>query len=330
MNARTERRRTRRTTRSDAGQATTFDFRRPTALSREHVRTMQIVQETFGRGLATTLSSQLGSVVGVAVGRIEQRTYDEYIRGLPNPTLLTLLDLAPLDGAAILHLPLDVAFCAIEMLLGGKGYAEQPVRPFTELELLLFRGVADKVLPELRYALEPVLATEPTIVAQEVNPQFAQVAAPTDMMIVISLQIRIEEVSGQGTVCIPFASMQPHLEALSASTNFAAKGAGNVEQHRRRMEEHLAGAPVELAAEFRPVLMSSGDVVRLAVGDVVPLSHPVDEPLLLTVEGVPTLSVRLGRRNRRAAVQVVGGAEPDDPRRRPARWNPSTPTPEPS
>jgi flagellar motor switch protein FliM len=166
-----------RTARRHRSEPRTFDFRRQSKLSREHVRTMQIVQETFARGFSTMLASQLRSVTQVNIKSIEQQSYDEYVRDLPNPTMLTLLSLAPLSGAAVFQLPLNVTFCAIELMLGGTGDGVQPGRPLTELELSLMRGIIDRALPELRYALEPVVATEPKIVGQESNPQFAQVAA---------------------------------------------------------------------------------------------------------------------------------------------------------
>ena len=297
-----------------------FDFRKPSSLSREHVRTMQIVMETFARGLGTMLSSQLGSVVSVSIKSIGQRTYDEYVRDMPNPTVMTILDLAPLSGAGVLQLPLQVAHCAIELLLGGKGYEEQPERALTELEELLVHGLVERVLPELRYSLEPVVKVEPSIVAQEANPQFAQIAAPTDMMIIVEFQVKMEAVTGTATLSIPFSAMQPHLDMLSTSSLFGGKTSGNAAENRQRMEHHVGETPVELTAEFRQLIMSSGDIVSLEVGDVIPLYHPVDEPLLLTVEGVPTLNVRIGRRNKRAAVQVVSAADADD-RLRPARWS---------
>ena len=98
-----------------------FDFRHQNKLSREHIRTLQIVQETFCRGFSTMLASHLRTVAHVSIRSIEQHSYDEYVRELPNPTLLTLLGLAPLPGAAILQLPTDIAYCAVELLLGGKG-----------------------------------------------------------------------------------------------------------------------------------------------------------------------------------------------------------------
>jgi flagellar motor switch protein FliM len=302
-----------------------FDFRRQTKLSREHVRTLQIVQETFCRGLSTMLASNLRTVAHVSIRSIEQHSYDEYVRELPNPTLLTLLGLTPLPGAAILQLPTDIAYCAVELLLGGKGSGAQPARPFTDLELALLRNVIEQVLPELRYAFEPVVATEPRVMSQESNPQFAQIAAPTDIVIVVSYDIRVEGVTGIATMCIPFSTLQSHLDALSSTSLYASQSLGGAELSRQRLSEHLAEVPVEVAARFRQLEMPAHAIFNLAVGDVIPLNHPVDEPLTLAVDGVPTFHARIGRRNRRLAVLVEGPADPAAPTERPTRVQPSTP-----
>jgi len=302
------------------GEPRAFDFRRQSKLSREHVRTMQIVQETFARGLSTMLASQLRSMCQVTIQSIEQQTYDEYVRDLPNPTLLTLLSLAPLQGAAIFQLPLEVAFVAVERMLGGVGYPEQPNRPLSDLEAQLLRSIFERALPELRYAFEPVVVTEPKIVSQESNPQYAQVAAPTDMVIVVAFEIRIEAISGTATLCIPFSSLQPHLEALSATSLYSSQSAVDSEETLARLVHHIGETPVDVSAQFRPVEMSAHDIVRLRVGDVLPLSHPVEEPLTLVVDGIATFEARIGRRNRRLAVQVSRRADPSSSTRRPTRF----------
>jgi flagellar motor switch protein FliM len=303
------------------GEPREFDFRRQSTLSREHVRTMQIVQETFARGMSTMLASQLRCVTSVSIQSVEQHSYDEYVRDLPNPTLLTLMSLSPLTGAAIFQLPLEIAFCAAELLMGGSGHPEQPGRPLTDLELTLIRGILDRTLPELRYAFEPVVLTEPEILSQEANPQYAQIAAPTDMVIIVSFEIKLESVTGIATLCIPFSSLQPHLDALSATSLYASQSQGNVEEIRERLVEHVGETPVTVAVEFRPVEMTASDISRLAVGDVVLLSHPVDAPLTMLVGGVPTHHARIGRKQRRLAVLIDSPADAATAgMRAPTRW----------
>lgn len=293
-----------------------FDFRRPTTLSREHVRTMQIVQETLARGFTTTLASTLRAVTNVSIRSIEQRPYDEYVRELPNPTLLTLLALPPLSGSAMLQIPLRVAYVATEMLLGGVGGANQPKRSMTDLELALMRNIVELTLPEIRYAFESVVPIEPAIVAQEANPQFAQLAAPTDMVIDASFDVKIESVTDVMSLCIPFSSLQPHLEALSASARAGGQSDAKVRADRARVHHHLSEAEVETSAVFRSARATSKQVVALGVGDVLLFNHPTGMPLTLMSGGVPIYDVTIGRVSRHLALQVAGSIPADRQRRR--------------
>ncbi len=286
------------------GDPRPFDFRHPSTLSREHVRTMQIVQETLARGFGTTFASTLRAVAHVSIKDITQRPYDEYVRHLPNPTLLTELTLEPLAGSALLQIPLPVAYASTELLLGGRGGPDQPARAMTELERGLMRNIVELTLPGVRTAFEPVVAVEPAVVGQEANPHFAQIASPTDMVIVVSFDVRVEEVSGEMTLCTPFSSLQPHLEALSANARVGALSADKLAAERARLHRHLAAASVEAAATFRPLVASSDQVVSLAAGDVLMLNHPLEMPLTLSVDGTPIHDVHIGRVNRHYAIRV--------------------------
>jgi flagellar motor switch protein FliM len=298
-----------------------YDFRNQNTLSRDHVRTMQIVQETFARSFTNILASQLRAVTQVSIVSIEQRSYDEYIRWLPNPTLLTRLSLAPLSGAALFQIPLSVAYAAVEMMMGGTGEDEQPERAMSDLELMLMKEIIESALPELRYALEPVVATEPKIVSQESNPQYAQIAAPTDIVIIVSYEIKIESVSGVASLCIPFSSLQPHLDALSASSLYGNLSSVNRNEVLAKVRGHLAETAVSVSAQFRPVEVLAKHIVGLNIGDVLSLSHPVEEPLMLIVDRTATHYAHIGRRNRRLAVQVAAPVEPSESRPV-TRWSP--------
>ena len=181
-------------------------------MPREHVRTLQIVQETMSRGFTTTLASTLRAATHVTIRDIEQRPYDEYVREIPNPTSLTMLSLRPLAGSAILHIPLSIGYVVTELVLGGAGGVEQPERSMTDLEVALLRNIVELMLPELRYAFEPIVAIQPAIIGHESNPQFAQLVAPTDMVVVISFDVRIEAASAVMSLCVPFSSLLPSLE----------------------------------------------------------------------------------------------------------------------
>src|SRR5437763_8639354 len=126
-----------------------YDFRRPNKFNREHVRALQIANETFARQWTTLLSSTLRAVSQVSLRKIEQFTYDEYIREIPNPSYLAVLALRPLAGTAVLHLPLPVVMAAVDRLVGGPGSARQPRRGVTEIEASLLRTLKGRILREL-------------------------------------------------------------------------------------------------------------------------------------------------------------------------------------
>lgn len=298
------------------GEPEPFDFRRPTTLSREHVRAMQIVHETLARGFTTTLASKLRSVCSVALRDIEQQSYDEYVRDLQNPALLTLLSLRPLGGTAMLQLPLRAGYTATELLLGGTGGEEQPSRQMTDLELSLVRSILELTMPEIRYAFEPVVSIEPAIIGQESNPQFAQIAAPTDIVIVASFDIRIESVTDVMTLCIPFSSLHPHLEALSKTDRNNGETPQKIEADRARVRAHIAEADITASARFRSTVATSSEIVDLGVGDVLLFNHPVDMPLTLQAGGVPIHDVTIGRVSRHLALQISGEVPPDRSHRR--------------
>jgi flagellar motor switch protein FliM len=269
------------------------------------VRAFQIVHETFARQLSTVLATTLRAGASSAFGKVEQLTYDEYVRALPNPSYMVILSLNPLPGAALLQFPLPITFAAIDRLLGGTGDAASPKRPLTEIEQNLMRSVVDRALRELEYAYETLVRVEAEIVQQEFNPQFAQIAAPSDMVLVVSFEMRIGEKRGNATICVPFTTMAPVLESLASQTLFQDQRGEDPVLWQQKLESALYTVPVETSLRFDAVGLTSAEIVALQVGDIVPLNHPVDKPLTGSVDGVRCFDGVSGRRGKRLATLIV-------------------------
>src|SRR5690606_38845819 len=156
----------------------------------------------------------------MSVSSIEELTYDEYVRDMPIPTHLSVLSLDPLPGVGIYQLPIDAAMVIVDLLLGGQGNAPAIERPLTDIESSLIRSVTDRALNELAYAFESVTDLQPSVVGVESNPQFAQLAAPSEMVIVINLTLQIGEVCETNlSLCYPYTTLKPVLmEMVSAKT----------------------------------------------------------------------------------------------------------------
>ncbi len=280
-----------------------YDFRRPTKLSRDHARALQVAFDTFASRLTTLLTSGLRQVCRAELSEISQQSYDEYINGLPNPTIVLPITLPPLRGTATLQLTVPLAMTAVDHLLGGPGDV-QPIRPLTDIEATLFRGLVDQFMAMLREALAPIAVVETHIGAIEYTPQFLQAAPATDAMIVADFELTVGSQSCRMTISIPLASLLPSLEALRPPVDPATRRPAA--DNSRRMLGALRGAPVEVSVRFRPVLVESRRLMSLSVGDVIVLDHPVSDPLSIETGGQHVVAAVGGRSGTKLAALVVG------------------------
>jgi flagellar motor switch protein FliM len=282
-----------------------FDFRRPNKLNRDHVRTLEIVQETFARQFTTVLSSSLRAVSNVTVESIEQLSYDEYVRATPNPTYLSVLSVNPLPGVALFQLPLAISFAAVDMLLGGHGRGNDISRPLSDIEVSLLRDLMARVLSELRYAFESVVEFDPTVVQVESNPQFAQVAAPSDMIVVTTFEVRINTTQGRATLAFPYGSLTPVLDSFTGNVVMADRDSHQIQLAQANLQDRVIEAPVDVRVSFDPIRLTSAEIVGLRPGDIVPLGQSVSSSLTVSVANHPTFIGRPARRGKRLACQII-------------------------
>lgn len=284
--------------------ATPYDFRRPTKLSRDHVRVLEIAYETFSRQWSTLLTSSLRVVTDVTLVSVEQRTYDEYVAELGSSTVMGLFAPQPLAGTGVMQIPMETAMTCIDHLLGGPGTGEQPKRPLTDIEAVLVRGLLERALGELRYAFAAILPLRPQLGALEVNPQFAQAAAATDVMVVATFDMQVGSSTGAATLALPFASLAPRLPVPGTAAVSAEQAAVRAAA-RTAMASGMQSVPLDVAVRFAALPMSPDRVLALAVGDVVMLEHTSDTPLDVVAADVTFARAVAGARGTRLACLVV-------------------------
>ncbi|HWJ66550.1 MAG TPA: flagellar motor switch protein FliM [Nocardioides sp.] len=295
--------------RARTAEPTPYDFRRPIQLSREHQRTLQLGFDGFARQATTVFTSSLRTVCTVTLVGIEQRTYAEYVDSLGPSTYMTLFSADPIPGTGVLEVPLFATMSCVDHMLGGPGSDEQPDRPLTEIEDSVIRGLVERLLGEMRYSLEGIVALEPTVTGIEYSPQFAQVAAAADVMVVVSLDLRIGERAHRMSVCLPFSGLLPHL------THAAGNGAVSDRERAQRAEsaqllhEQFSRVPVAVAVRFRPITLDPAVLAALQPGSVVRLEHPASAPLDVCIAGDESGSTFAhatpGARGQRLAALIV-------------------------
>jgi flagellar motor switch protein FliM len=284
-----------------------YDFRRPNKLTREHVRALQIANETFARQFTTILTTTLRAACQVSLISVEQLSYDEYVGSLGNPTLAILMSIEPLSGVGILEFSLTTAMAAIDHLLGGPG-GPQPTRPPTEIEATLLRSLISRVFHELRYAFEPLVNFDPQLVRFELNPQFAGIAAPSEIMIVTSFELRIGAEETVATLCLPHGSFLATLDEITKKSDFA-HGRDRATKVSTLLTDQLGDVPVNVDVRFDPVRLTSGQILELAPGDVLRTGQRLSTPLSVTADGVVCAKAVPGSSGRRLAIMIVDPGE---------------------
>lgn len=280
-----------------------YDFRSPNRFSREQFRALQMANETFARQIATVLSTTLRVVAHARLTRINQATYDEYTASLPNPSLLAVLNFAPLTGAGLFQLPMDIVMGVIDRLLGGPGTDQQPSRALSDIESGIIRNLVQRMVQELTYAYDSLAPLKATVASLESDAQFLQLSSPSTPTVVAEFELRIGEQTANATLCIPVQTLQPLLDTLNVKQPLELTGpeAEAREELRLRMDE----VPVDVTVAFRPISVTSKEVLELNVGDILPLRHPTKQPLTMSADGVPVATAVPGSHGHRLACQIV-------------------------
>ena len=290
--------------RSRRGEPRTYDFRRPTKLSREHVRVLQIAQEAFARQATTILTTFLRAGARLELVDIEQFSYDDYVVTLPNPVYISTFSLEPMAGKGMFAYPLDIAMAIVDHMLGGSGNADQPSRPMTAMETTITNHLLDRLLDEFAVSFATITDIQPALLGHEYNPQLAQAAAGSDTVMVASFTMSVGTREGEATLVLPFSSFAQALNNAASpqlSDTALAK--------RRRAAEALTArlnlVPVDVSVRFAPLTVSSADLLSLAVGDVLLLRHPPDAPLEVTTNDVTFAYAIASNHRRRLAAAIV-------------------------
>jgi flagellar motor switch protein FliM len=198
-----------------------YDFKRPDKFSGEQIRTIEIMHDTFARLTTTSLSAQLRSAVQVRVASVDQLTYGEFIRSIPTPTTLSIINMDPLRGNAILEIDPLITFSIIERVCGGFGNGTKFQHELTDVESAIMEGIIIRILGNMREAWTQVIDLRPRLGQIDTNPEFAQIVPSTDMVLLVTLETKIGEVEGMINFCVPYLTIEPLIGKISTQFWFS-------------------------------------------------------------------------------------------------------------
>lgn len=291
---------------NDTRKIKIYDFKRPDKFSKEQIRTVSIMHETFARLTTTALSAQLRSMAHVHVASVDQLTYEEFIRSIPTPTTLAVINMDPLKGNAILEIDPSVTFSIIDRLFGGTGQGTKVQRDLTDIEQSVMEGIIVRILANMREAWTQVIDLRPRLGQIETNPQFAQIVPPSEMVVLVTLETKVGEEEGMMNFCIPYITIEPIISKLSSQFWFSSVRRSSTTQYMGVLKEKLSTVDMDVVAEIGTINLPVRDVLNLRVGDVIRLSNVhVGDPFTLSVGSKKKFLCQAGVIGKKVAVQVL-------------------------
>lgn len=291
----------------------TYDFKRPERVSKDHIRALASIHDGFARNFGATLSGALRTIIEVRVVGVEQLAYSEFIHSLPNPTCFVIVQAPPLEGQMCIEVSPLIVYPIIDRLLGGSSSdLFIPQRPLTAIEWRLIRRLLNRALEHLAEVWRNLVEAKFEIIETECNPQLVHIVAPTEVVVFITFEIKMGQCAGTMSICIPFNTIESVLGKLTTQSWFGYARKGATQQQRQRIVRNLGKSKVGLTAYLGRAQVKVSELRGLRPGDIIQLEKPVSKDLLVQIEGRNKFGASAGQFRGRRAIRITRLAEIDE------------------
>ena len=289
----------------DEKQVKNYDFSRPTKFSKEHLRTLEIIFEHYSRLISTNLPVYLRKNVQVTVASSETVTFSEFSNALSNPSVLGIVNFAPLNGNIIIEIATNLCYAMLDRMLGGSGQPLEKSRDFSDIELTILQKLLVMFTQLLREPWKNVLEITPVLSRLETNPQFAQVIAPSDMIAIVTLNMKIGDVEGMINICLPFFTLEDVMDKLNTKYWFSTMQENHDEHYEEYIESMIRRVDIPIKAVLGKSTISVNDFLNLQVGDCIRLDSRVDTDMNVYVGNIKKFTALPGTDRDSYAVQIT-------------------------
>ena len=290
---------------SDEKQIKNYDFARPAKFSKEPLRTLEIIFEHYGRLLSTNLPVYLRKAIQVEVMNSEAVSYSEFSNALSNPVLLGIINFAPLKGNIILEIASNLGYAMVDRMLGGEGEPLEKTREFSEIELLIIERILTVCVNLLHEPWENVVDIHPRLERIETNSQFAQIISPSEMIAIVTINIKIGDVEGLMNVCLPYLTLEDIMDKLNTKYWYSTMQDKDEQQYVDAIETLISKAPIPMKAVLGNSTISVSDFSGLQVGDIIRLDTKVNQELDVFVGNIKKFTALPGSSGDKYAVRIT-------------------------
>ncbi len=282
-----------------------YDLTSQDRIIRGRMPTLEMTNEKFARQFRTTLSGHIRKVVSITAVSTDMMKFGEFLKVLPVPTSLHLFKMEPLRGTALFVVESKIIFTLVDIIFGGTGkdFFKIEGREFTAIENNIIRKIVVAALSDLEKVWQPLIENKVTYQRSEVNPQFAHIVSPTDLVVVTNFEVEVEYLTGLISICFPYAMLEPLREKLQAG--YQSEELGIDQAWAEKFKNSLKACSVEFMAELGTTTLTLRDVLNMKKGDVIPLEQDAEAPLTLFIEGVPKFRCIPGTYRNNLVVKIV-------------------------
>lgn len=285
-----------------AGEVRSYNLASQERIVRGRMPTMEIINERFARLFRIGLFNFLRRTPEISVGPVRVLKFGEFVRNLHVPTNLNIIQAHPLRGNGLFIFEPNLAFLVVDNMFGGDGRFHTRVegREFTQTEQRIIHQLLSVAFEGYGKAWENVHPLKFEFVRSEMNPQFANIATPNEVVIVTSFDIELSGNGGALHICMPYSMLEPVKDLLFSPM----QGEHQATDHRwlQLLSRQIQSATIELVATLGETRVTLEEVLKMRTGDIIPLE--VDEHITASVDGVPVMECTYGEFNNQYALKV--------------------------
>ncbi|MEW6751278.1 MAG: flagellar motor switch protein FliM, partial [Candidatus Latescibacterota bacterium] len=271
---------------------TAYDFKHPARVNRDQLRTLENLHDNFARLLSSTFSGAMRAVVDVDTAFVDQTIYAEFIMSLSNPSCSYQFTLGPTNGQAIIDFAMPVVFAFVDRIFGGKGSSQGvEARQLTPIEIGVINRIVKRVIEDLEATWEPILRVEIADIELETNPEFMQITAASEIVILLAFEVNSANAKGLVSLCYPFFTLESILPRLGQHS-YVRTNRMNQEAVREANAAALGPMPVPLHVELGRIHLPLDQVQSIRPGDIVCMGSRRTDPCVVVVGGQPKYYAR--------------------------------------
>ncbi|ADC71674.1 MULTISPECIES: flagellar motor switch protein FliM [unclassified Thioalkalivibrio] len=285
------------------GEAREFNFATQDRIVRGRMPTLEMINERFARHLRVRLFNMLRrsaelSVVGTRVSK-----FSEYMHSLFVPTSLNLVRAHPLHGTGLFVFDPKLVFILVDNFFGGDGRYHTRIegRDFTPMEMRVVHGILEGAFEDMVKAWQPVMDLRFEFLNSEVNPQFANIVSPTEIVVISEFHIELDGGGGNLHFTLPYSMIEPIREQLD--TGLQSDRSDVDQRWMKALEEEIQDAEVEVSSTLTETEVTVQELLDIQPGDIIPINLP--ETVTLKVEDIPLFRGKFGVSDGKNAIQVT-------------------------